>query len=87
MSDNINMLVLGQKIREWRKAAGMTQKELAEGVTSESLISQLENNSYPTLPNEDILVGICNKLGKPVSELLRNRESTSASGTMWFYLI
>ncbi|MBL0385555.1 helix-turn-helix transcriptional regulator [Tumebacillus sp. ITR2] len=69
MSENINMLVLGQKIREWRKAAGMTQKELAEGVTSESLISQLENNSYPTLPNEEILVGICSKLGKPVSEL------------------
>ncbi|KEO84092.1 helix-turn-helix domain-containing protein [Tumebacillus flagellatus] len=69
MGDNINMLVLGQKIREWRKAAGMTQRELAEGVTSESLISQLENNSYPTLPNEEILVGICNKLGKPISEL------------------
>lgn len=68
------MYILGEKIREYRTSAKMTQADFAYrlGVTSAS-VSAYENSTR--LPSYDILVRIANILGVSTDALLgRSKE-------------
>jgi len=60
----------GQKLRALRRAANVTQRELAKRVgVNFSYISKLENDRLPP-PAADTIVKICKALGVPPDELL-----------------
>lgn len=41
---NSNVVSLGQRIRELRLMKGLTQVELSEGISTPSMVSQVESN-------------------------------------------
>lgn len=60
----------GAALRQKRRAAGLTQRDLAERTNLDfSYISKLENGRLPP-PAADTVVLICQHLGVPPSELL-----------------
>jgi len=60
----------GNALREKRRAAGLSQRELAEQVKVDfSYISKVENGRLPP-PAADTIVLICESLGIPAEELL-----------------
>lgn len=58
---------LGTVLKELRKNKGLTQKELAEGVCAQSMLSAIENDVY--VPNADLLVNLANKLNVDLNEI------------------
>ena len=64
---------LGQKIREWRMKKGITQTELAEGLVTPSMISQIESDKAN--PSFKLLEGISRKLDVPIDEFLMDMQS------------
>jgi tetratricopeptide (TPR) repeat protein len=63
---------LGQKIREWRMRKGITQTELAEGLVTPSMISQIESDKAN--PSFKLLEGISRKLGVPIDQFLMDMQ-------------
>ncbi|HEU4964937.1 MAG TPA: tetratricopeptide repeat protein [Bacilli bacterium] len=63
---------LGQKIREWRMKKGITQTELAEGLVTPSMISQIESDKAN--PSFKLLEGISHKLEVPIDEFLMDMQ-------------
>ena len=60
----------GSLLRQHRRAAGLTQRELAEKAHLDfSYISKLENNRLPP-PAADTVVSLCSILGVPADDLL-----------------
>lgn len=60
----------GASLRELRRAAGISQRELASRVDVDfSYISKLENDRLPP-PSADTVVRICEALGVPPERLL-----------------
>jgi transcriptional regulator with XRE-family HTH domain len=60
----------GETLRERRRAAGLSQRELAERTGLDfSYISKVENGRLPP-PAADTVVAICRVLGAPPEELL-----------------
>lgn len=60
----------GEALREYRRASGMSQRELAERIGVDfSYISKLENGRLPP-PAADTVVGICGALRIPAEEML-----------------
>ncbi|TMU83467.1 helix-turn-helix transcriptional regulator [Bacillus sp. BHET2] len=57
--------VIGKKIRELRKAADLTQGDLAEGICTQALISRIEKGDI--YPSATALYQISNKLGVDVN--------------------
>ncbi|WP_374055080.1 helix-turn-helix domain-containing protein [Rossellomorea sp. FM04394] len=57
--------VIGKKIRELRKAVGLTQGDLAEGICTQALISRIEKGDI--YPSATALYQISNKLGVDVN--------------------
>ncbi|PFA66787.1 XRE family transcriptional regulator [Bacillus sp. AFS015802] len=57
--------VIGKKIRELRKAVGITQGDLAEGICTQALISRIENGDI--YPSATALYQISVKLGVDVN--------------------
>lgn len=51
---------LGTKIRSLRLSKGLSQKELSEGICSQSMLSQIEKNKHT--PNFNLLVKLCDRL-------------------------
>jgi len=69
------MLLIGTRIQEYRKMAGLNQEEFAEkiGVSRQAVSKWERDKAYPDL---DRLVCICEILNVPVEELLYgNREA------------
>lgn len=60
-------MVLGDIIKRRRLELGMTQKELADDICTQALISRIEHNDI--VPNKDILEKIENRLNLNVNEL------------------
>ncbi|WP_119326524.1 helix-turn-helix transcriptional regulator [Companilactobacillus musae] len=58
---------LGAVLKELRKSKKMTQKELAEGVCAQSMLSAIENDVY--IPNANLLINLANKLGVDLNEI------------------
>ncbi|MBR2668359.1 MAG: helix-turn-helix transcriptional regulator [Solobacterium sp.] len=72
----MDTLKIGQYIQHLRKAAGMTQKELAEKLNiSFQAVSKWENGD--TLPDTGILLDLCDILNTTADKLL-NGESLAA---------
>ena len=59
------MLHMGKLIRQLRKQQKMTQKELAEGIVSEPVMSRIENGT--SNPNLNELCALFQKLGKSLA--------------------
>jgi transcriptional regulator with XRE-family HTH domain len=60
----------GDTLRELRRGAGLSQRELADRTGLDfSYISKIENERLPP-PAADTIVTICNVLGVPAEELL-----------------
>lgn len=67
----------GQKVRDLRKTAGITQKQLAEGICSVKKLSEIENGK--SAPPEEILQAIATRLGIPSKEFIFVEETVSVS--------
>lgn len=50
-----------------RKAAGMSQKELSEGICTQATLSRFENNGQ--VPSLKILIKLCNRINLPLVDL------------------
>ena len=70
---NRRSVLLGESLRQARKAAGISQEDLAfEAKVDRTYISQLENGHKS--PTVDVLFRICPVLGMAASELIANVE-------------
>ncbi|RKQ29351.1 helix-turn-helix domain-containing protein [Oceanobacillus halophilus] len=56
-----------QRFIDARKAQGLSQNELAEGICTQATLSRFENNGQ--VPNLKILIKLCNRINLPLSEL------------------
>lgn len=56
-----------ERFIEARKAMGLSQNELAEGICTQATLSRFENNGK--VPSLKILIQLCNRLGLPLGEL------------------
>ncbi len=54
-------IALGQRVRTLRRAAGMTQVELADGRFSKQYVSQIERGETP--PSEELVSWLADRLG------------------------
>ncbi|MBR4461687.1 MAG: helix-turn-helix transcriptional regulator [Erysipelotrichaceae bacterium] len=74
----MDTLKIGQYIQHLRKAAGMTQKELAEKLNiSFQAVSKWENGD--TLPDTGILLDLCDILGTTADKLLNGGSLVAAT--------
>ncbi len=75
---NRRSVLLGESLRQARKAAGISQEDLAfEAKVDRTYISQLENGHKS--PTVDVLFRICPVLGMAPSELIANVERAQQS--------
>jgi transcriptional regulator with XRE-family HTH domain len=75
---NRRSILLGEALRQARKAAGISQEELAfEASLDRTYISHLENGHKS--PTVDVLFRICPVLGIAASELLAQVERSLQS--------
>lgn len=58
---------LGTVLKELRKKRGMTQKQLAEGICAQSMLSAIENDVY--IPNAILLVNLAKRLKVDLNEI------------------
>lgn len=58
---------LGTVLKELRKQKGLTQKELADGICAQSMLSAIENDVY--IPNSGLLVNLANRLQVDLNEI------------------
>lgn len=66
----MTMVLTGSTIRNARKAKGMSQVQLAEGICTQATVSSIENQN--TSPNFDILAAICRKLDLLITDVAKN---------------
>ena len=68
---------VGDRLRQARVARGLTQAQLARGVATKGLISQIEcNRTTPSLPRLRLLA---DRLGLPVSYFLEQAPADEQS--------
>lgn len=77
----MTMKSLGQKIRELRMKKGITQTELAEGLVTPSMISQIESDKAN--PSFKLLEGISRKLDVSIDEFLLDMQSELEAETRY----
>lgn len=63
---------LGVRLREARHQAGMSQKQLCDGIVTRNMLSQIENGV--ARPSMDTLTRLARRLGKPVGWFLGEPE-------------
>jgi transcriptional regulator with XRE-family HTH domain len=61
---------IGQRIRVFRMMKGITQIELAKGLCTPSMVSQIESDKVR--PSYRILFAIAERLGVPLEHLLKD---------------
>jgi transcriptional regulator with XRE-family HTH domain len=75
---NRRSVLLGESLRQARKAAGISQEDLAfEAKVDRTYISQLENGHKS--PTVDVLFRICPVLGMAASEIIADVERAQQS--------
>jgi transcriptional regulator with XRE-family HTH domain len=62
------MEAIGQVLKEFRKEHGMTQKDLSQGICSQSVLSRIENNEE--IPNIFVVQQLCHRLGITIDQLM-----------------
>ena len=68
---------LGEKLRNARLDAGLTQKQLCEGLVTRNMLSLIENGS--ARPSMTTLTALAGRLGKSVSYFLEDTAVISAN--------
>lgn len=68
---------LGQRLKEARLEAGLSQRALCDGVITRNMLSQIENGS--ARPSMDTLRQLAQRLGKTVSFFLEEDTVTSSN--------
>lgn len=73
-----------------RKAKGLSQSELADGICTQTTLSRFENNGQ--VPSLKILIKLCTRLDFPIGEIfpkigLKNSEMIEAMNQVEFYFI
>lgn len=66
--EEVAMEAIGQVLKEFRKEHGMTQKDLSEGICSQSVLSRIENNEE--IPNIIVIQQLCHRLGITIDQLM-----------------
>jgi len=66
----LEMKILGTKLKEIRKANGLSQAELAAGICTQATISLIEKKGQ--VPSTKILLSICQRLGVPMTMVIAN---------------
>ena len=79
-------ITFGEVIRSIRKAKGMTQEEVAEGICSTSSLSKMENGSQ--VPSRQRFQKIMERLGSPailmpIFSAAERRRENSTAGKHW----
>lgn len=79
-----------ERFIEIRKAMGISQLELAEGICTQATLSRFENNGK--VPNFKILIKLCNRIHLPLDELFPNvsvqySETITKMNKIEFFLI
>lgn len=79
-----------ERFIEARKAMGLSQMELADGICTQATLSRFENNGK--VPNLKILIKLCNQLNLPLGELfpkvgVRYTETIDKMNKAEFFLI
>lgn len=62
------MEAIGQVLKEFRKEHGMTQKDLSQGICSQSVLSRIENDEE--IPNIFVIQQLCHRLGITIDQLM-----------------
>ncbi|BBM18498.1 transcriptional regulator [Enterococcus avium] len=62
------MLAIGQVLKEFRREHGMTQKDLSQGICSQSVLSRIENDEE--IPNIIVIQQLCHRLGITIDQLM-----------------
>ena len=62
------MVAIGQVLKEFRKEHGMTQKDLSQGICSQSVLSRIENDEE--IPNIIVIQQLCHRLGITIDQLM-----------------
>ena len=65
-------MTLGEKLKQARLAAGLSQRQLCGDAITRNMLSQIENGS--ARPSMDTLSYLAGKLGKPISFFLEEAE-------------
>ena len=68
---------LGQKLRQARLEAGLSQRQLCENVITRNMLSQIENGS--ARPSMETLTSLAGRLGRPIGYFL-GEAAASANG-------
>ena len=71
---------LGQKIRQSRLEAGLSQRQLGGDEITRNMLSQIENGS--ARPSMDTLMYLARQLGKPIGYFLEEQSITSPNQTV-----
>ena len=66
---------LGQRLRQARLDAGLSQRQLCEGLITRNMLSLIENGSAK--PSMDTLRALAGRLGKPIGFFLEEQAVTS----------
>lgn len=79
-----------ERFIEARKASGLSQNELSDGICTQATLSRFENNSQ--VPSLKILMKLCNRLNVPLGELfpkvgVKHSEIIEKMNQAEFYLI
>ncbi|BAB05533.1 helix-turn-helix domain-containing protein [Halalkalibacterium halodurans] len=67
-------LSVGHKIKTLRQSLGLSQRDLAEGICTQALISHIEKNK--TTPTVDVFFNIAKKLGAPADYFLETHDNS-----------
>lgn len=70
-------LVLGERLKTIRKMRGYTQSELAKGICTQGVISNIEGKNGKENPSSSILFQLSERLGVTMSYLYGQEESAS----------
>lgn len=73
-------MALGEKIRAARLEAGLSQRQLCEGLVTRNMLSQIENGSAK--PSMHTLTELAHRLGKSVCFFLEEEVSTPNGAAM-----
>lgn len=71
---------LGEKLRIARQEAGLSQRQLCEGIVTRNMLSQIENGT--ARPSMETLMALARRLGKPVSFFLGEESGNPNSQTL-----
>lgn len=71
-------MTLGEKLRQARSEAGLTQRQLCGEEITRNMLSQIENDS--ARPSMKTLTYLASQLGKPVSYFLEETVAVSPNG-------